>query len=179
MLAPEARVLLYPKQTFFELSARPAHETNWLRWRRPGFLLLYQSSMIALLTEGRITPHLLLSPAVYWAWLPLTGVLGLAVAEWRWPAPSTIDRFFVGYSPWLLWLAGLAAAGSSPSAVLFSIDALDVSALAAALWSLWIDFRFFRSAKKLAIHRVVTWGIFIPVWVGSWVWSEFTSRLGV
>jgi hypothetical protein len=122
------------------------------------------------------------STAIYWSLVPLAGIAGLAAAGRRWPDTDTVDRFFAGYRPWLLLLIGLAAYGSTPQWAIGSPAAFrfwGVAAGCALLWSGWIDYRFFGSLRKLALHRAVSWTLIAIVLVGSSLYVEIAQRLGL
>lgn len=55
----------------------------------------------------------------------------------------------------------------------------EVSAAITLLWSLWVDYEFFGSVRKLAIHRVFSWTPFIAIFAGSWAWQETAQALGL
>jgi len=134
------------------------------------------------MTEGRLSLHLVGSPAIYWMFLPIVEIAGL-VAVYRGRLESqTVDRFFTGHGPWLLFIIVFAAYASSPSAAVVTLNELTFGAIAVAVvlfWSCWIDYRFFGSIRKLAAHRSVSWTLFAAIFAGSWLWNEVAWRLGL
>jgi hypothetical protein len=52
-------------------------------------------------------------------------------------------------------------------------------AVAALVWSCWIDYRFFGSLRKLAVQRAVSWTLFAAITSGAWVSVELSARLGL
>jgi hypothetical protein len=106
---------------------------------------------------------------------------------------ETIDAYFAGHAPWLLWLAAFATMWtlSPPQAVYASRQFPDIwwtLAAVAAAWSLWIDYRFFRragdrspskAAKDLAIQRLVSWSIGMTIFVAPAAWQTVAARLGL
>lgn len=155
---------------------------TWLAWKRPILTTLLFSCGISLLTESRLSLHLVGSTAIYWTFLPLCGLLGLAAVHRGWPDPAFMDRFFLTYRPWLLFVIAFAAVGSSPEGTLMtpaSFTFWEIYACFTLLWSCWIDYHFFGSAQSLAIQRVFSWGPFIAIFAGSWVWQETAQALGL
>lgn len=90
--------------------------TKWLAWKRPILTTLVFACGISLLTESRLSLHLVGSTALYWSFVPLCGLLGLAAVQRAWPDPALIDRFFWTYGPWLFFLIGFSTFGSSRKA---------------------------------------------------------------
>jgi hypothetical protein len=177
-LSTEVRVMLRPRKAFAE-----PHDDNrrWLYFRRPLLLLLILCSTISLLITGHFSLHMTGSTAIYWSFLPLVEIAGLAAAERRWPEARTVDRFFMGYGPWLLFLIAFAAYGSSAAGALGTPGEFtfwEAAAVAMLLWSGWIDYRFFGSARKLLLHRAVSWTLFATIVAGSALWLEISRRLG-
>jgi len=144
--------------------------------------VLILSTSISLLTSGHFSLHLAGSTAIYWAFVPLVQMAGL-VAVWRvWPEARLVDRYFTGHGPWLLWLIAFAAYNSSPAGAIDSPAAFtfwEASAAIVLLWSCWIDYCFFGSVQKLALHRTVSWTLFAAIFAGAWIWNEIAWRTGL
>ena len=130
-----------------------------------------------MLASGKLSLHLLGSTAIYWSFVPLTGIVGLAAVERRLPGAGAIDRFFAGYAPWLLWMTAFAAFTSIAGPVMRPADYLfwEIAAGCVLLWSCWIDYRFFGSLWKLALHRAVSWTLFGTIFAGAWIWTEIVG----
>ena len=64
---------------------------------------------------------------------------------------------------------------ASPAAFTF----WEASAAIVLLWSGWIDYRFFGSVQKLALHRTVSWTLFVAIFAGAWIWNEIAWRTGL
>ena len=181
-LSPDVRVMLSPKRTFEEFSRLPVEDTRWVFWRRPLFVLLILCCAMSLMTATRLSLHLVASTAIYWSFLPMVEILGLAIAERGRLKASMIDRFFMGHGPSLLYVTAFTAYVSVPSRMLFTPSSLNLWVLIAAaglLWSCWIDYRFFQSLRKLAIQRAASWTLFSVIFMGSWLWNEIAWRLGL
>ena len=171
--------MLRPKQAFPELHPMGG---RWLYWRRPLLLLLILSSGISLLTTGHFSLHVAGSTAIYWSALPLAEIVGLAAAGRRWPEAGAVDRFFTGHGPWLLFIIAFAAYGSSQAGALGTPAVFrfwEVAAAGVVLWSAWVDYRFFASVGKLALHRAVSWTLFGAIFAGSWMRAALGGRLGL
>lgn len=167
-----------PKQAFAEECVA---QGRWLYWRRPLLLVLILCSGISLLTTGRLSLRVTGSTAIYWSFFPLVEIAGLAAVERGWPEPRVVDRFFVGYGPWLLFIVAFTAYGSSAAGAVGTPSVFtfwEATAVAVLLWSCWIDYRFFASARKLLLHRAVSWTLFAAIFAGSGIWMEIGRRLG-
>src|ERR1700691_1611930 len=88
----EVRVMLRPKQAFAEPHLE---DGRWLYWRRPLLVVLILCSGISLLVTGRFSLHVVGSTAIYWSFLPLVEIAGLAAVQRRWPEARVVDRFFM------------------------------------------------------------------------------------
>lgn len=147
-----------------------------LTWRRPLLLVLMTTCGSSLLTSGYLTLHILGSAALYWSLLPLTGLLGLVVADREWPEAERADRFFRGYWPWMVWLTGasiFASANMTPADDWF----WEIAAVVAFVASSWLDYRFFGDWRKFAVFRVVSFLSWFGIFAASWPWSEIAWRL--
>jgi hypothetical protein len=179
-LSPDVRAMLRPKQAF----AEPPDEAGgpWLYWRRPLLLLLILCSGISLLTTGHFSLHVIGSTAIYWSLLPLIEIAGLAAVQRGWPEARAVDRFFMGHGPWLMFIIAFTAYGSSSAGAVQGPDVFTfwvVAAVAVLLWSCWIDYRFFASVGKLALHRAVSWTLFAAIFAGSWLGRVTLGGLGL
>jgi hypothetical protein len=145
------------------------------------------------MATGSVTTRLVLPAAVYWTFVPLVQIAGLAVVLRKQLRAETVDAFFAGQGPWLLWLAGFAALWTLlPAEAAYQSwgfpDLWWGAAAAAAAWSLWIDFGFFRriggrspagAAKDLAIQRLVSWSIGMIIFVAPAGWQTVAAALGI
>jgi hypothetical protein len=167
--------------------------SGWLAARRPLALSLFIGCAVSLMATGTLTLRLALPAAVYWSFVPLVQIAGLAIVmRGRLRAP-TIDAWFAGHGPWMLWLAAFAAMWTllPAHAAYGSWQFPDIwwgFAAAAAAWSLWIDFGFFRrtgarspgqAAKDLAIQRLVSWSIGMTIFVAPAGWQTIAARFGL
>jgi hypothetical protein len=168
----------------------------WVGIKRPLFMAFFLGCTVSSLTARTLTLRLIVPGMVWWAFVPLIEIAALVTVCWR-DRQSTsiaelIDSFFAGYRPWLFWLVGLCAiwAFLSPSTKPLdgglAIAWIDGGAVLAVLWSLYIDFEFFRSVlrrsraaavRQLALQRLISWAMILGIVGGPTIWSEITGRL--
>jgi hypothetical protein len=160
-----------------------------LALRRPAAVAILIGCAVSLLTEGTLTLRLALPAAIYWSFVPLLQIAGLAAALRRSPSAAAIDAFFRGFGPWLLWLASFAALWTFvPARVVFAEPGYPrvwwIAGAAAGAWSLWIDFRFFLPVRKgsrslaardVVIHRLVCWPAGLLIFVAPAGWQMVES----
>lgn len=168
----------------------------WLGVKRPLFVAFVLGCTVSLLTARALTLRLVVPTMVYWSVVPLIEIAALAAVCRRdrrdMPILNLMDAFFKGSNPWLLWLVGLCAIGSflSPAAKAgdwsVSIAWLLGGGAVALVWSLAIDFWFFRSVlqrsrphavRDLALHRCISWPLILALIGGPTIWSTMTGRL--
>jgi len=165
----------------------------WIALRRPLALALFIACAVSLMATGSVTARLVLPATLYWSFVPLVQIAGLAVVFRKHLRAATIDEYFAGHGPWLLWLAAFAGLWTllPPETALGSWRFPHLwwtAAGAAAAWSLWIDFIFFRrtagrspahAARDLAIQRAVSWSIGMTIFVAPAGWQTVASVLGL
>ncbi len=168
----------------------------WLALKRPLFLAFLLGCTFSILTARTLTVRLIVPTMMYWTFVPLVEIVSLAAACWNdrsnLPFPRLIDSFFRGYSPWLLWLVGMCAIWSLllPPAKSFdwtvSIVWLLGGVALAIVWSLYIDFCFFRSVLRrsrtsavrgLALQRFISWSLIMAIIAAPTIWSDITGTL--
>ena len=170
--------------------------TAWLGLKKPLALAFFIGCTVSFLTVGTLTLRLVLPATIYWSFVPIIEIAALAAVCWnnreKLPFPNLIDSFFAGYRPWLLWLTGMSAVWFflSPSTrrldwtveVVWELGGIVI----AVVWSLYIDFHFFRSvlkqsssraARQLALQRLISWGLILAIIGGPTMWSEVTGRI--
>jgi hypothetical protein len=168
----------------------------WLGFRRPLSVAFFLGCTVSFLTVRTLTLRLIVPEMISWAFVPVVEIAALAAVCGRHrqhiPFAELIDSFFRGYSPWLLWMTGLCAIWSLLSPASKSLDwTISIAWLLggvvlAAAWSLFIDFRFFRSVlqrsravamRQLALHRFISWTLILTVIGAPTIWSDITGRL--
>lgn len=168
----------------------------WIGVRRPLFFALFIGCTISFLTAKTLTLRLVLPSTLYWGFVPIIEVLAVTLVCWKErqvaSLPEIIDSFFAGYTPWLVWLAGMSGIWAFLSPSTKPLDSSvgviwqGAGMLIALSWSAYVDFRFFRAALKrnrghavrgLALHRLISWGLILPILGAPTIWSEITGRL--
>lgn len=184
-LSPDVSVMLRPASSYPALASRTSPGGPWMLLRRPLFLSFVLGCTISLVTFPGLTLRLAGPSTVYWSFVPLVEILAFAVVSGsiNLPFSRKVDLFFTGHLPWLLWLACLSCAFSflSPgSAFAMSIVWLYGVAPVVMVWSLWIDFCFYRSVagdssgvalRRLLLQRLLSWGAIALIFFGSVTWQ--------
>ena len=146
--------------------------------------------------SGRLTLRLALPASCYWTFVPLVEIVALFLASpaarrirpWQ----QTIDLFFTGHAPWLLWLIAfsaywaflptMAAASWPPRFSVWYFSAGIVAGVSAC-----VDFRFFRlvlqctpwqAARLLLLQRILAWGGGLAIFLGSSGYQVLATRFG-
>jgi hypothetical protein len=164
----------------------------WLAVRRPLALAAFLGCAISLMASGTVTLRLVFPAAIYWSFVPLVQMAGLALAMRKRTGAAAIDAYFASFNPWLLWLAAFAAMWAvAPAHAAYGSWQFPrlwwALAAVAAAWALWIDFGFFRrmqysrgaAVSNLAIQRFVSWSIGMTIFVAPAGWQAVAARLGL
>lgn len=140
------------------------------------------------IASGRFTARLILDGALAFAFVPAIQLIALAIALRLTESRLTsfghaVESYFAGYRPWLLWILVVTAAfaivparqlGPWLSPALFG-------SVVPLLWSLMVDFRFFRSRpgssragaiRALALQRAIAWSLSLAYFIGIAFWYE-------
>jgi hypothetical protein len=193
--APEFRVLLDPAATFRELAKEPIGGL-WVLLRRPLRLLFVCGCVVSLWASGRLSARLIADGAISFAFLPVFSLAALAAVYRRSPRRISFaraaDLFIVANAPWLLWLVAFAALravespmqAAAPPIALW--PALELSLVAVAAWSAYVDRHFFRevlpnpagSARDLLLQRAIGWSCSVAYFFGIAIWPEIAGRIG-
>src|SRR5215472_2186395 len=151
----------------------------WIAVRRPLLVAFVLGCSVSLMTSGRVTLRLAGPATVHWSFVPLAGIAGLAVVSGRRLRAETIDHFFHGYLPWMLWIIAFAALWAFvPAPIAFARTGYpwvwEGLALIALVWSSRTDFHFFQrilgrsrrgAMRDLLVHRLVSWPIALAIFV--------------
>lgn len=150
--------------------------------RKPMFFLLVMGCAISMLASGRFTPRLILDGAISFAFVPIFTLAAFWLVWARSPRrmPFTIaaDRFYAGNSAWLLWTLAGAAVGVfvSPRATWPWMVSLAFAGIFVAVWTLVVDYRFFRrgmgrapvaATVDLIVQRALSWGAICTYFFGA------------
>jgi hypothetical protein len=196
--SPYVQVMLYPATAYQELAKLSTVPSKWLAMRRPLLFAFVLGCTVSFAASGRLTLRLVVPALIYAGLEILIEVLALAAVRAKGIAntlPSfsrSLDLFFAGFGPWLLWMISFAAiwASASPvNAFRWTGPRWDSYVLAAiALWSCYIDFCFFRyvfqttrrrAARHLFIQRAISWTLAAIIFGGGSLWSELVRSLGI
>jgi hypothetical protein len=171
----------------------PRAAKAWIAVRRPLLVAFVLGCSVSLMTSGRVTLRLAGPATVYWSFVPLAGIAGLAVVSGRRLHAETIDEFFRGYLPWMLLIVAFAALWAfipAPVAFARTDDPLVWEGLAVVplVWSSRTDLHFFErmfgcnrreAVRYLLVHRLVSWPIALAIFVWSAGVQVIASGLGL
>jgi len=172
----------------------PGRSGAWLSWRKPLLVAVVLGCTMSLITSASLSLRLAGPAAFYWGFVPLAEIAALAAVCWRAkrsPFGRTVDLFFAGHGPWLLWLIGLCAIWSFVPpihAFVFTRVWLYGAGAIVIVWSAYIDFCFFRFAmgkkparasRDLLVQRLVSWTIIVAIFGGPAIVPELAAQLGV
>jgi len=169
----ELRLIIAPRDTYARL-ARGRSPVGPLRaLRRPALVALVLGTSEAIAATRHVTPGLLLSTTLCWAFVVLLQIaiaLSLMAGASRRTVglPRAIDLFFASHVPWSLWI--LAAAAWAPSAVGRPFTPLLIAAAVPAVLTPRMIAAFFREVLEMdprearartAVHQALTWGLLV------------------
>jgi hypothetical protein len=172
-------VILRPATEYGALALRPADRNARRGWRRPLLVSVMLGCTMSFLASGVLTLRIAGPAAIYWGFVPLAGIAGLAVAVSRHPTSrsfsETVDLFFAGYGTWLVWLIGLCVLWSFlPPVRAFDFTTIWLygASAVAVVWSAYIDFCFFRfvmcrspsgALRDLLLQRLISWPLIVAI----------------
>jgi len=174
-MSVDARASFRPATTFRVSTGESSADSAWVTWRRPLALALVMGAMVSLALTGTLNARLLFSGAISWSFVPLIEVAALVIVlrrhSVRARSATLVDTFFAGFGIWALFFVGIALVPSVPLrfSQLALFGWLEYVGSAILLWSLYIDYCFFRYAVgrtpsqarvDLVLHRMLTW---IPI----------------
>jgi hypothetical protein len=190
--------MFYPTAAYQELAKLPEAPSKWLAMRRPLLFALVLGCTVSFAASGRLTLRLVVPAIIYSGLEILIEVLALAAVRVNGVAntlPSfsrSLDLFFAGFGPWLLWMVSFAAiwALASPvNAFRWTGPRWDSYVLAAiAIWSCYIDLCFFRyvfqatrrrAVRDLFVQRAISWTLAALIFGGGSLWSELVRSLSL
>ena len=161
----------------------------WLMLRRSCLHLFVLACAVSMLVSGRLTPRLIVDGALSMAFVPAFVLLAFVIVSrtgrpHRMPLPQAVDLFLVGNMPWLLCLIGfyVVTALVPPRELGPWLSGLAIISVAALVWSLYLDFRYFRDAagrsiggalRDVALHRAIAWAGIFGYFLGWAGWTEY------
>jgi hypothetical protein len=192
--SPYLRIMLHPGATYQELARLPDAPGKWLAARRPFLFAFILACTVSFAASGRLTLRLVIPATIYAGIEVLIEVVALAAVRSK-TAPSfshSLDLFFAGFGPWLLWLLAIAAVwtfASPVSAFRWTGPRWDLYIIGVfALWSGYIDFCFFRhvfhatprrAVRNLFVQRAISWTLALIIFGAGPLWPEIVRILGI
>ena len=193
----ETRALIGPVTTF-QAVADEQTAGAWRFLRRPLLQALFFGCTVSVQASGRVSARLVADGIVSFAFVPIFEILSFAVvyrrAPRRVPFAQAVDLFFVGNTPWLLWLLAFAAVRSlqtpqqSTALPDWWVLTLLLSVIPTASWSAYIDLQFFRTAlprqegsaaRDLILQRAISWTCILGWYVGHELWEYVAVLINV
>jgi hypothetical protein len=150
--------------------------------------------LVSLVTAGSLSLRLVAGGAANAIFVPL---LEIGALGWLWrsrraiPFARTVDLFFMGHGPWVLWLLAMCAIWTlAPPTQAFVLTRRWMWLLMgmAVAWSGYVDFCFLRyvlgdsgarAGARLVLLRGTTWSIGLVIFGGGSLWPEMVKRLGL
>jgi hypothetical protein len=193
-LSPAIWLMFRPAATFEWLAALPRAKESWDALRRPLLMAFWFGCMISLVTSQRLTMRHVAGGTIHASVLLLAQIAALAIVsgrDRRFSFSQTIDIFFAGYGPWILWIIWFSSVWAFTSTKHADTFAGPGSILPAAglvaLWSCYINFRFFERVLRRSRTRamwdvvrlaVMCWIACILIFGYGVMWSELMRLLG-
>lgn len=171
MISPELQLIVAPRDAYARLARIRSRGGPLTAIRRPALAALVIGAAIAMAATAHVTPRLLLSTTLCWAFVVLLQV-GIALPLIAGPSRRTvglsraIDLFFASHAPWSLWL--LAAAVWAPSPLGRPLMPVLVSAPVPLVLTIRMINAYFREVLELdprdarartILQQAATWGI--------------------
>ncbi len=194
MRSPDVWVMLRPAAAYQWLVRQGAGEGTWGVAQRPLFMVLLLGCLVSLVTAGSVSVRLFAAGAINALFVPLLEI-GVLAGLWRSRRTAsfsrTVDLFFMGHGPWVLWLLLFCAiwAFASPIQAFVLTGRWMWLLLGVVLvWSAYVDFCFLRyvlresaprACAKLLVLRVITWGVGLEIFGGGSLWPEMVRKLGI
>jgi hypothetical protein len=192
--SPDVWVMLRPGEAYSWLVRQAAGEGTWGAAQRPLFMVLLLGCLVSLVTAGSLSMRLFGAGASNALFVPLLEI-GVLAGLWRGKRAvgfsRTVDLFFMGHGPWVLWLLVFCAIWAFASPILaFVLTGRWMWLLLGVvfLWSAYIDFCFMRyvlrerpsrACAKLLVLRAITWGIGLEIFGGGSLWPEMVRVLRI
>jgi len=182
-VSPELQLIVSPRDTYARLARTRSRGGVLAALRRPALAAVVMGAAIALGATGHVTPRLLLSTTLCWAFVVVLQI-AIAVALIVGPSRRTVglsralDLFFASHAPWSLWL--LAAAAYSPSVLGRPLMPLLLSAVVPLALTVRMIAAYFREVLELdprharvrtILQQAATWGVPLVLYgtaVGFW-----------
>ena len=172
-VSPELQLIVSPRDTYARLARTRSRAGVLAALRRPALVAVVVGAAIALGATGHVTPRLLLSTTLCWAFVVVLQI-AIAVALIAGPSRRTVglsralDLFFASHVPWSLWMLFSVAWAPVPGER--SLVVVLVAALAPIVLTPRMIAAFFREVLELdprravlrtGVHQAITWTAFV------------------
>jgi len=187
-------VMLRPAAAYQWLVRQEGSQGNWRAAQRPLFIVFLLGCLVSLVTAGALSLRLFADGAINALFVPLLEISVLA-ALWRGKRTirfaETVDLFFMGHGPWVLYLlifSSIWAFASPVRAFVLTARWMWLLLGGVIVWSGYIDFCFLRHVLresalrawgKLLVLRVITWGVGLEIFGGGSLWPEMVRVLRI
>lgn len=170
--------MVAPARTYARLARHPSPVGPLTALRRPLIAAVALGAAIAIGATGHVTPALVFSTTVCWAFVIVLQI-AIALALIARPArrtvgvPRALDLWFASHAPWSLWLLAAAAVPAPLGRPLLPLLLLGVIPLAltvrmmAAFFREVLRFDPRRAMTRTALHQGITWGTFALLYAMS------------
>jgi hypothetical protein len=187
-------VMLRTAKAYEWLSRQGGSDGNWAAAQRPLFMVFLLGCLVSLVTAGSVNLRLFADGAGNALFVPLLEIVvlgGLWRSKRTMVFSRTVDLFFMGHGPWVLWILAMCAIWTfaSPSqAFLLTGRWMWILLGVVGLWSGYIDFVFLRDVLRLnaaragvslLAMRVLTWSVGLVIFGGGSLWPEMIRKLGI
>jgi len=174
-VSPELQLIVSPRDTYARLARTRSRGGVLAALRRPALAAVVMGAAIALGATGHVTPRLLLSTTLCWAFVVVLQI-AIAVALIVGPSRRTVglsralDLFFASHAPWSLWLLAVAALPAPlgrpvmPLLLLAVVPLMMTNRAIAAFFREVLQYGSRRAAVHTAIHQALTWGAFVVLY---------------
>lgn len=171
------------------LTKLPETSGKWTAVRRPLCIALLLGCMVSLVASQRLTLRHVMGGAFSGSFLLFVQVAAFGIVYGRKraiPLSSAMDLFFAGYGPWILWALAFsylwAFLPEELALRFFWSGSVAVAGGIVTLWSLYLDYRFFRVVLKReqlgAIWDVARfWSLSWCVCIVIFGWSAVPSEV--
>lgn len=170
-MTPELRLIVAPGRTYAHLARQPSPVGAITALRRPLLAAIVLGVAIAIGATGHVTPALVLSTTLSWAFVILLQIaiaLGLIAGPARRTVglPRALDLFFASHAPWSFWLLAAAAVPAPlgrpfmPLMLFALVPMFLTPRMIAAFFREVLGLDPVRAIFRTALHQAITWTVF-------------------
>jgi hypothetical protein len=193
---PDGRAAVQPRRAFQSLAQQPPQQGAWLALRRPLFVAFVLACGVTMMATEPFDPRLVISNMLGWVFVPLCEALALVAVAWptrkRIPLSRSVDLYFTGHAPWLLWFTALSFDWSlqpphfAPSFMFYRFRPLVAGTLLVIAWSCYVDYCCLhlalgrtplRALRDLALQRATSWTLILFIFGWGSPFAGLVDRL--